>query len=94
MILYRLKPDSTIGKGLDMKSNLGDTRLFSKNGRIAVICIDSFAGRIEHRCRVVGETPKKYRIEVDKPTPLPPRSEVLDVGMQKLVPKHCIRFIE
>ena len=59
----------------------------------AVVCIDSWAGRIEHPCRVVGETPKRYRIEVDKPTTLPPRNTLLLPGQTKLVPKEAIRFI-
>ena len=51
----------------------------------AVVILNSWAGRIEHPCRVVGETPTKYRITVDKPTVLPRR--ILQPGKVALVPK-------
>lgn len=62
--------------------------------RAAVVCTDSYAGRQEHPCRVVGETPKRYRIEVDQPTALPPQFSLLMPGTPKLVPKRAIRFME
>lgn len=54
----------------------------------AVLCLNSWAGRIEHPCRVVGETPTRYRIEVDKNTILPRRT--LKPGQQALVPKAAV----
>ena len=60
----------------------------------AVVCVNSWAGRLEHPCRVIGETPKRYRIEVDKQTALPPGFSLLLPGQTKLVPKHAIRFVE
>lgn len=59
----------------------------------AVVCMDSYAGRVEKPCRVVGETPKRYYIEVDVPTSLPPNFSVLLPGIRKLVPKRAIRFL-
>jgi hypothetical protein len=58
-----------------------------------VVCVNSWAGRLEHPCRVVGETPKRWRIEVDKPTLLPPRNSELRPGQQRLVPKTAVRFV-
>lgn len=62
-------------------------------GRPAVVCVDSYAGRQEKPCRVVGETPKRYRIEVDQPTGLPPGFTIMLPGQQKLVPKRAVRFV-
>ena len=62
--------------------------------RKAVVCIDSWAGRQEKPCRVVGETPKRYRIEVDVPTTLPPRFSTLFPGKTKLVPKRAVKFVD
>lgn len=59
----------------------------------AMVCINSWAGRAEYPCRVVGETPKRYLIEVDKPTALP-GFRLLLPGQTKLVPKRAIRFEE
>ena len=59
----------------------------------AVVCVNSFAGRREYPCRVVGETPKRYRIMVNNPTPLPPRFSLLLPGQIKLVPKSAVRLL-
>ncbi len=67
---------------------------FGQHGRAAIVCVDSYAGRQEHPCRVVGETQKRYRIMVDEPTALPPGFSILMPGYTKLVPKSAIRFIE
>ena len=61
--------------------------------RNAVVCVDSWAGRQEHACTVAGETPKRYRITVDKPTALPPGFSILVPGQTKLVPKAAVRFV-
>ena len=60
----------------------------------AIVCVNSWAGKQEYPCVVVGETPKKYRISVDKPIALPPHFTLLIPGQTKLVPKHSIRFIK
>ena len=62
--------------------------------RKAVVCVNSWAGRQEHKCTVVGETPKRCRIMVDQPTALPPKYTLLLPGMKRLVPKTAIRFTE
>jgi len=59
----------------------------------AYIVVDSYAGRRMLPCRIVGETPKKYRVEVDEPTLLPPRNMVLAPGESQLVPKSAVRQI-
>lgn len=59
-------------------------------GRRAVLCLDTYAGRREHPCRVVGETRTRFRIEADQPTPLP-GSRVLQPGSTTLVPRYAIR---
>lgn len=64
-------------------------------GRAAVACIaSSWEGRLEIPCRVVGETPRRYLIEVDSPTALPPGLTLLMPGQQKRVPKGAIRFTQ
>jgi alcohol dehydrogenase YqhD (iron-dependent ADH family) len=62
--------------------------------RTAIIRTLSWAGVHENPCRVVGETPARYRIEVDKPTGLPPRFSILMPGQQKLVPKSAVLFTD
>jgi hypothetical protein len=57
----------------------------------AVVCVNSWAGRIEYPCRIVGETPKRWRIEVDMPVKLP--RLVLHPGEVRLVPKSAVRLI-
>lgn len=56
-----------------------------------VVCMDSWAGRAEKPCRIVGETPKRYRIEVETRTLLP--NGWLDPGQQRLVPKTAVRIM-
>lgn len=60
-------------------------------GRRAVLLVDGFAGRRELSCRVIGETPMKYRIEVDTETRLPRRT--LMPGESALVPRWSVRFL-
>lgn len=60
--------------------------------RPAKMHIQSWAGKSAVPCRVVGETPKRYRIEVDQPTGVPPNFSILLPGMTKLVPKRAITF--
>lgn len=60
-------------------------------GRAAVICMNTWAGRIEAPCRVIGETPMRWRVAVDEETRLPWR--VLKPGTLALIPKWSVRFI-
>jgi len=57
----------------------------------ALVCTNSWAGRLENPCRIVGETPKKYRIEVDETTELP--GGPLQPGERRLVPKTAVRLL-
>lgn len=57
----------------------------------AVICLKTEEGYQEHPCRVVGETQKRYQIDVDQPTRLPPAG-VLRPGVTRLVPKYAVKF--
>lgn len=58
--------------------------------REAVIRLNSWAGYQEVPCRVVGETPKRFRITVDRPTKLP--GVILQPNTPHLVPKTAIKF--
>lgn len=60
--------------------------------RLAVVCVNSWAGRQEYPCIVIGETAKRYRIQVAAPTKLP--AVLLKPGESYLVPKHSIRFTD
>lgn len=60
-------------------------------GRAAVICMNTWAGRIEAPCRVIGETPMRWRVAVDNETRLPGR--VLKPGTLALIPKWSVRFM-
>ena len=53
--------------------------------------MNSWAGRTETPCRIVGETPKRYRIETDTAIQLP--SGRLEPGQRRLVPKTAVRVI-
>ncbi|PZN71330.1 MAG: hypothetical protein DM484_26620 [Candidatus Methylumidiphilus alinenensis] len=55
------------------------------------VCINSWAGRTEKPCRIVGETPTRFKIEVDVETWLP--NGWLQPGQQRLVPKTSVRRI-
>lgn len=60
-------------------------------GKPAIVATNSWAGRIEHPCRVIGETSKRYRIEVDVETRLPRRT--LAAGDRAMVPKSAVRLL-
>jgi len=64
------------------------------NEKAVLLIIDSLTGLQEKPCRVVGETPKRYRVTVDQPTGIPPGFSLLMPGMTQLVPKHAVRFVE
>ena len=64
-------------------SRTGDRMIDVMNGRKAVVCINSWAGRSEIPCTVICETPKRYEIVLDAP------NNLISDG---LVPKYAIRF--
>ncbi len=57
----------------------------------ALLVLDGYAGRINKRCIVVGETPKKYRITpvLDEVIVLP-GTRLLNPGESALVPKAAV----
>lgn len=57
------------------------------------IHLDGWAGRTAHPVCVVGETPKRYRIEAFARTPLAGRRRELEPGQRALVPKHAVTFV-
>lgn len=59
---------------------------------IAVLVLDGYAGRREHPCEIVGETPQRYRIQVRQRTPLAGPNRWLQPGETALVPKHAVRL--
>ena len=76
-------------------SRTTDKVIEQMNGdRLAVVCTNSWAGRKEQACIVVGETPKRYRIACAVPITLPPRFKTLHPGETALVPKYSIRFTD
>ncbi len=53
--------------------------------------LNGWAGRTEHRCMVIGETPKRYRIRVLQPTRLPSR-RLADPQTPVMVPRDAVRL--
>lgn len=58
----------------------------------AWLAMQSYAGIVYYPIRVVGETPKRYRIQSDECVPLGGRSRTLSPGEKALVPKRAIVF--
>ncbi len=57
------------------------------------LILSGWAGRWKQAVRIVGETPKKYRIEpVDKPVRLAGKQRYLHLGETILVPKHAVKI--
>ena len=54
--------------------------------------LDGWQGRSQQRVRVVGETPKRYRITAISETRLGGRWRKLSAGETGLVPKRAITF--
>lgn len=52
----------------------------------------SWAGTLKQRVRVVGETPKRYRIEALKRTRLGGRRRLIEEGETALVPKFAVKL--
>lgn len=59
--------------------------------RQAYVAVDSWSGRHDYAVIVVGETPKRYRIQAVMEMRLPNRKH-LKVGDTALVPKRAVRF--
>ena len=60
----------------------------------AHVCVRSSDGRTQKvACRIVGETPKHYRIECDCVVALPPGYSLLMPGMSRLVPKRSVTVL-
>jgi hypothetical protein len=58
----------------------------------AELCLNSWAGFRTVSVIVVGETPKRYRIEAPQNMRLPGRNCHLRAGERTLVPRAAIRF--
>lgn len=61
--------------------------------RTGYLRTDGWAGRMDWAIFIVGETPKKYRIQAAVgDIPMPGRRPSLKFGEKALVPKHAVRF--
>jgi len=61
--------------------------------RTGVLCLDSWAGRVEVPVTIIGETPKRYRVILGRDCRLPSRRWG-KAGETVLVPKYAIRLDE
>ena len=57
-----------------------------------ILLLNGWYGRTEIPVKVIGETPKKYRIKLTRLTKLPGRNRWGQVGDVVLVPKYAIRM--
>lgn len=55
------------------------------------VCIDTWAGRREVACVLVGETARKYRVRFPVTVVLP-RGRIVGAGEEVLVPKRAVKF--
>lgn len=60
--------------------------------RQGYVVVDGWSGRMEYAVMVIGETPKRYRIQAVMRTRLAGRDRWLNVGETTLVPKHAVMF--
>lgn len=60
--------------------------------REGYIQLDGWGGRTESRVLVIGETPKRYRIQAIARTKLAGRDRYLNAGGTALVPKRAVSF--
>lgn len=60
--------------------------------RDATITLDGWAGRVTQPVKVIGETPKRYRITAEKKIHLAGRCRTLSPGETALVPKYTVTF--
>lgn len=56
------------------------------------LCTDGWAGIGAQEVLVIGETPKKYRVQAIKRTKIAGYNRWLEVDQQTLVPKYAVRF--
>lgn len=56
-----------------------------------LLCLNGWGGYSEQPCLVIGETPKRYRIEATQRTRLPGRLRWIYTREQALVPKPAIK---
>ena len=62
------------------------------SGKYAFIQLDGWSGRSESRVLIIGETPKRYRIQAITRTKLAGRDRYLNAGETTLVPKRAVSF--
>lgn len=62
------------------------------DSREARIHMAGWSGHWSEQIIVIGETPKRYRIQAIKRIVLPGRNRFLESGERALVPKNCITF--
>lgn len=58
-----------------------------------LLCLDSFAGRSETPCLIVGETRGSYRIKATQEMKIAGRNRWLCVGEKATVPKSAIKLV-
>ncbi len=58
----------------------------------ALLCLNGWHGRSEEPVIVIGETPKRYRIQAIKRTACAGRCRWLEAGETCLVPKRAVRL--
>lgn len=59
--------------------------------RRAHLYVRTWAGDIRHERTVIGETPRRYRVEFDRRAKLP-GGRVVEPGVPTLVPRDVVRF--
>lgn len=64
---------------------------FPCNGQIA---LNGWSGIYFQDVRIIGETPKKYKIKALSKTKLAGRGRYLERGETTLVPKYAVKFTE
>ena len=62
--------------------------------RYADLGLTGWGGVTWTRVRVIGETPKRYRIQALQRTKLGGRCRWINEGETALVPKRALRFVE
>lgn len=60
--------------------------------RAALLVKGGWGGRTETEVKVIGETPKRYRIEAITRTKLAGRERWIGPGETALVPKYAVHF--
>jgi hypothetical protein len=57
--------------------------------KLTFLCTDGWAGRIETRCEILKETPKRFLVRVQEDCLLPGRR--VKAGREVYVPKYAVR---